>query len=96
MVDVSELCEDSASFIGKSINTKDKEGWVMVLATPTDRPLKEKRYVPLSEQWSQIAPNTPGNFAPLFPFFEKDFPINSIKKSTDGAAQVALTRLEEN
>ena len=68
-VGVSDLWESNTSIVGKAINMKDKEGGVMVWATPTDGALKEKRYGPLLEHWSKVAPIAPCISVPLSPFF---------------------------
>ena len=90
---VSELWSSNAAILGKSDNTKDKEGVVMTWATPIEGTVGKDWYTPLRAHWSLTAPPITGNCAPLSPYIEKDLSINSLKKSAGGTVKSALARL---
>ena len=94
LVEVGELWESTSAIVGKSIDQK-RDGEIMTWATPADGTVDGKWYIPILEHWKAIAPTVPGTFAPLFPYFEKDWSINNGRKSTAGTVQAALNRLQQ-
>ena len=93
---VSKVWCSETALVCVSVNTKEKEGCLMTWATPVDGITRGKWYKPILQHWGLIAPRVEEGRVSLFPYFEKDRTLNFVKKSTGGAVQAALNRLEKN
>ena len=91
---VCKLWKSDTAICGLSVNSKDKNGDLMNWATPMTGVISSDWTYPLLKFWDGIKPSDDASSVTLFPWWGKDWVISDSKKSTAGAVQATLSRLE--